>query len=118
MFCVVVVVNRSHVKCYFIVTMLLHVYINDLWYLLSQLSAMQCLCIADCGVPPRLPNGKYTHGNTTFGSIARVRCDLGYLEDQADIICTENATWTTTQCIVRSKIITLLKPNYVIITFN
>jgi len=57
----------------------------------------------DCGTFPTLDNGAYVlvdSANTTYGAPAIVQCYTGYNSSIDTITCTENGTWSTTQCLV------------------
>jgi len=56
----------------------------------------------DCGTLPTLDNGGYVlvdSSNTTYGAPANVQCNTGYNSSIEAITCTENGTWSTTQCL-------------------
>jgi len=60
------------------------------------------MLLLDCGTFPTLGNGFYilvNSSNTTYGAPASVQCDTGYNSSIDAITCTENGTWSTTQCL-------------------
>jgi len=64
------------------------------------------MLLLDCGTFPTLGNGFYilvNSSNTTYGAPASVQCDTGYNSSIDTITCTENGTWSTTQCLAVGK---------------
>ena len=64
------------------------------------------ILLLDCGTFPTLDNGVYVlvnSSNTTYGAPASVQCNTGYNSSIDAITCTENGTWSTTQCLAVGK---------------
>ena len=72
---------------------------------------MGCSSIVDCGSTPDILNGAYTllnTTNTTFASLANVTCAAGYESNVSQIMCQENAMWTTSYCVPKGYILLIL----------
>ena len=71
-------------------------------YNIHCLNISSIYIIPDCGTLSTIDNGAYVLAdslNTTYGAPASVQCDMGYNSSVNAITCTENGTWSSTQCL-------------------
>ena len=73
------------------------------WSVHGQCIARPTTSAPTCGSVPYLPNGQYSPGSETIGSIRQISCHTGYeLEGSPMIFCLESRTWITPgSCIQR-----------------
>ena len=65
------------------------------WSVQGQCIARSTTSAPNCGSVPYLPNGQYSSGSETIGSVRQISCHTGYeLEGSPMIFCLRTRTWT------------------------